>query len=1059
MKIAFCIGWAAFLASANPLTLWAQEKIDFLVDIKPILAENCFACHGLDEEARQADLRLDLREAAVDAGAIIPGDPDNSSLVERIYESDDSILMPPPESHKQLSDQEKQRLRQWVAEGADYQKHWSLVVPERPELPKISQSQWVKNEIDHFVLGALEKNGLSPAQEADPQTLFRRLNLDITGLPPNPSDMASFLEAYQTDADAALSEWIDELMSRTSWGEHRGRYWLDAARYADTHGMHFDNYREMYPYRDWVIRAFNQNQPFDQFTIEQLAGDLLENPDQDQLIATGFQRCNMTTNEGGTIDEENLAIYAADRVQTFGWVFLGLTTNCAQCHDHKFDPITTRDYYSLAAFFRNTTQPAKDGNVKDGRGPSMVVPVAADLQRWKALPHEITNAIALREKRKQSANADFEKWLAQATADSLRDDIPTQGLVTHALLNEGTGQSVTALIPESATYSASGPIDWVPDGQLGSAAVLKAGATFDLGATGDFEKDQAFSYGAWVRAKGNIGGAAIIGRMDEQANFRGFDLWQQGLSLAVHIIDTWPGNAIKVSTPQAVLKPGQWQHVLATYDGSGKPGGVKIYLDGKAVNLRTDTNSLKPDASIRTATPLRIGQRSQGAVFQDSSVQDFRIYERALTPDEVMVLAETAAAQALLAIPSDQRTDEQKNSLFEYYLNTDDPEYPGLVQAVEKLENEKRAIQSRSPITHIQTEKSGSVPMANILMRGAYDKPGDQVIAKPPSSLHPMPENAEGNRLGLAYWVVDPANPLTTRVTVNRFWQELFGQGIVTTAEDFGVMGTLPSNQNLLDWLAVEFRESGWNVKQLFKLMMMSATYRQAAVVTPEKLEKDRDNRLLSRGPRFRMDAEMVRDYALAASDLLNQQMYGPGTKPYQPDNLWNIVGLPGGDTRNFVQDKGENVYRRSLYTFWKRMSPPPNLEAFNAPNREVCTVRRERTNTPLQALVTLNDPQFFEAARVLAQNAMQQGQGDWQSTLNEIAARTLCRRLQAEEVKILEASFGEFLNYYQTHQDQAQQMLSVGQAPRDETLDANSLAAWTMLCNQMLNLDESLNK
>ncbi len=424
-----------------------------------------------------------------------------------------------------------------------------------------------------------------------------------------------------------------------------------------------------------------------------------------------------------------------------------------------------------------------------------------------------------------------------------------------------------------------------------------------------------------------------------------------------------------------------------------------------------------------------------------------------------MVLAETAAAQVMLEIPPDQRTEEQKNSLFEYYLNTDDPQYPGLVQAVEKLENEKRAIQSRSPITHIQKEKPDSAAMANILMRGAYDKPGEQVVAKPPSALHPMPKGAEANRLGLAQWVVDPANPLTTRVTVNRFWQELFGQGIVATTEDFGVMGTLPANPDLLDWLAVEFRESDWNVKQLFKLMMMSATYRQAAIVTPEKLEKDRDNRLLSRGPRFRMDAEMVRDYALAASELLNQKMYGPGAKPYQPDNLWNIVGLPGGDTRNFVQDKGDNVYRRSLYTFWKRMSPPPNLEAFNAPNREVCTVRRERTNTPLQALVTLNDPQFFEAARVLAQNAMQQGQGDWQSTLNEIASRTLCRSLQAEETNILKASFGEFLNYYQTHQDESQKMLAVGQAPVDETLDANTLAAWTMLCNQMLNLDESLNK
>ncbi len=1044
----------------------ADEPLKYNRDIRPILAENCFACHGADSAARKADLRLDQHETAVEMEAIVPGKPEQSELLARLMSDDHDLLMPPAETKKKLTTVEIETLRRWIAEGAEYEPHWSFIRPTRPNLPSESNPDflaqagtWLKNPIDQFVLEKLEANGLQPAPPADPRTLFRRLCFDITGLPPKPEQVDAFVDDYAKRNDLALHDWIDRLMSTPAWGEHRARYWLDAARYGDTHGMHFDNYREMWPYRDWVIRSFNVNQPFDQFTLEQLAGDLLPQPTTDQLVATGFQRCNITTNEGGTIDEENQALYATDRVQTFGWVYLGLTTNCAQCHDHKFDPITARDYYSLAAFFRNTTQPAKDGNVKDGRGPSMVVPVGADRDRWEKLPAEIGTAVGHREQRKKAAANHFQKWLATTDAEALIGDIPQQGLVGHALLNEGQGQSVASLVPAGTSYTASGPVEWVNDGQLGSAAVLKAGATFDLGATGDFEKNQAFSYGAWVRAKGSLGGAGIIGRMDEQANFRGFDLWQQGLSLAVHLVDSWPGNAIKVSTPKAVLKPGKWQHVLATYDGSGKPGGIKIYVDGKSVRLRTDTNNLKPDASIRTSTPMRIGQRSQGAVFQDGSVQDFRLYDRALSADEVMVLAETAAAIAILEIPAVQRTDEQTTSLFEYYLNTDDPEYPSLVQAVRELENEKRAIESRSPVTHIQKEKKGSVAMANILMRGEYDKPGDQVTALTPAFLHPLPEGAAPNRLALARWLMDPANPLTARVTVNRFWQQLFGQGLVVTTEDFGVMGSLPTHPQLLDWLAVEFRESNWDVKHIFKLMLTSSTYLQSAATTPEKIRADRDNQWLSRGPRFRMDAEMIRDNALAASGLLSNTMYGPSVRPYQPGDIWNIVGLPGGDTRNYVQDKGDNLYRRTLYTFWKRMAPPPNLEAFNAPSREVCTVRRERTNTPLQALVTLNDPQFVEAARNLAAQALSQSELDDDQRLQVIVKRVLGRGATEHERQILLADKASYLAHYQSNEADAKALLAVGETPLDPTLDPAQLAAWTITCNQVLNLDETLTK
>ena len=422
-------------------TSYAQDKISYQKHIKPILAENCFACHGADAEARQAGLRLDVRQDAIDAGAIEPNEPDFSSLVERIFETDEEFVMPPPQTNKRLSDEDKELLKRWVAEGAEYQKHWSLIAPARAELPEVKNKEWVRNPIDQFVLARLEKEGLTPAAAADPRTLFRRLNLDILGLPPKTDEIEQFVADYQKDSEAAMSSWIDKLMERPGWGEHRGRYWLDAARYADTHGMHYDNYREMYPYRDWVIRAFNANQPFDQFTIEQLAGDLLENPTTSQLVATGFQRCNMTTNEGGTIDEENLAIYAADRVQTFGWVYLGMTTNCAQCHDHKFDPISMKDYYSLAAFFRNTTQKPKDGNRKDGLGPVIRVPTKEDRARWDELPIEIAEASKQRKQLRVAAKPSFEKWLANVEPETI-GSMPTDGLLLHLPLNEGTGSEV-----------------------------------------------------------------------------------------------------------------------------------------------------------------------------------------------------------------------------------------------------------------------------------------------------------------------------------------------------------------------------------------------------------------------------------------------------------------------------------------------------------------------------------------------------------------------------------------------------------------------------------------
>ncbi len=1046
----------ALLAALS--TAQAAQPVQFNRDIRPILAEACFHCHGPDPGTRKAGLRLDTEAGFFtskdgEPPTVIKNKPETSALFQRLISTDEDEIMPPPESHKTLKPEQIALVRQWIAEGAPWQPHWSFMQPEKAEQPQVKDNAWVKTPVDRFILAKLEAAGLEPAPEADAHTLVRRISLDITGLPPSPELLARYCPTGPTRlTDAQISQLVDELLKSPAYGEHRARYWLDAARYADTHGLHFDKEREIWPYRDWVVKAFNRNQPFDQFTVEQIAGDLLPKPTDDQLVATGFQRCNITTNEGGTIDEENLANYASDRVQTLGWVYMGLTTNCSQCHDHKFDPITQRDYYSLAAFFRNTTQGPKDGNVKDGKGPVLVLPTDKDRPRWNALPAEIAAAKTKQDASRKAAKAPFDQWLAGAKPEDLDKDVPSKGMVAHVPLDEGAGSEVTGVCGSSKTFKAVGEVTWKPDGKLGPAPVMKPGGTFEIGDAGDFERDHAFSYGAWVRAgrAGVFGG--ILARMDEKNGYRGWDLWQNDTSLSVHIVSQWPKDAIKVSTAKPALRPGVWQHVFVTYDGKGKAAGVRIFVNGVETPVKAETDALK--GSVKTTTPTRIGQRSHTQFFTDGGVQDVRIYDRQLAAAEVLALSNVGPLQTMLAAP--KRGAKQQEALFEHYLVTRDAAYQSALALSTKLTNEQDAIKARSPLTHIQEERMDSQPMANILMRGQYDMVGEEVEAAVPAALGKLPAKAPKNRLGLAKWLVSAENPLTARVTVNRFWQELFGSGLVKTSEDFGIMGDAPTHPELLDWLAVEFRESGWDVKRFFKMLVSSAAYRQAALIMPEKIEKDRDNDLLSRGPRFRMDAEMIRDYALAVSDTLSPKMGGPGTMPYQPVNVWEVVGM---GTEKYTQDNGENLYRRTLYNFWKRTAPSPNMEVFNAPTREVSCVRRDRTNTPLQALVTMNDPQFIEAARHLAQHTLNKVKGDDIAKFTAVAERLLCRPLKASETPILTASLKDLRSHYAANAADAEALLNVGESKADAKLPKHELAAWTMLCNQLMNLDEVLNK
>jgi hypothetical protein len=1041
----------------------AADKLEFNRDIRPIMAENCFACHGPDKNARKAHLRLDVRKDAVKAGAIVPGSPDKSELVERIFSDDPHDIMPPRKTRKKLTAAQKDRLRRWIADGAAYQLHWSFIPPKRTPPPAVKDTGWVRNPIDNFILAELEKHGLRPAPEADRRTLARRVSLDITGLPPSSAEVDTFVNDR---APGAYERFVDHLLQSPHWGEHRGRYWLDAARYADTHGIHFDNFREMWTYRDWVINAFNRNMPFDRFTVEQLAGDLLPKHTLEQQIASGFNRCNITTNEGGAISEEYLVLYDRDRTETTARVWMGLTANCAVCHDHKFDPLTQREFYSMAAFFNNTTQDAMDGNIPD-TPPVLRLPRPEDRPRWSAVTKELTQAQREADGRKAAARADFDAWLKTARPEQIAARLPAAGLHLHAPLSEGTGQAVRLVVNGKPRTVQVKPTSAWAAGHVGAKAFQsKPGCVLEAADVCDFDRGQAFSYGAWVKLPKADTYGAVLARMDDQHDFRGWDLWIENGRVGAHIIHKWPTDGLKVVS-DATVQAGRWNHLFITYDGSGKAAGVKVYINGVPQETEVQADVLK--STIRTKVPLKLAQRHSASRIDNVAVQDLRVYGRALAEAEVRRLAHASRAAWLTSRPAAQRSAAEKDELFGWWLSAADATYRALADKVKSLQAEKEAIRARGTVAHVMQER-GMEPTAYVLFRGEYDKRRTKVKPATPAILPAMSPEYPRNRLGFARWLLRPDQPLTARVTVNRFWQELFGTGIVRTSDDFGLTGEVPSHPELLDWLAVEFMSPsplggegsgvrGWNVKQFFRTVVTSAAYRQSALATPEKLEKDPQNRLLSRGPRFRMEAEMIRDYALAASGLLVPKLGGPSVKPYQPDGVWEAVAIIGSNTRDYRQDKGDKLYRRSMYTFWKRSAPPASLEIFNAPSREVCTVRRERTDTPLQALVTLNDVQFVEAARHLAQVTLKASAKDTAAGIDVMAKRLLARPFRGEEMKVVRANLDDLLAFYREHPEDAKKLLAVGESKADPSLDARTLAAWTMLANQLMNLDEVLNK
>lgn len=1036
----------------------ASTKLSYNRDILPVLAENCFACHGADGNTREAGLRLDQREAAVDYGAITPESPDDSELISRIMlAADDEALMPPKKSHKSLNAEEKEILLRWVAEGAEYEPHWSFIAPVKHDPPAVENTQWVRNPIDQFVLAKLEAAGIQPAPAADRQTLARRAALDVTGMPPDPA----WVEKFVNDAEpGAYERYLDFLMTQSSWGEHRGRYWLDYARYADTHGIHFDNARLMWAYRDWVIKAFNQNMPFDQFSIEQLAGDLLESPTLDQRIATGFHRCNITTNEGGIIDEEYKVLYARDRTETTGAVWMGLTVGCAVCHDHKFDPVSAKEFYSLSAFFNNTTQAVRDGNQMEVP-PIVAVPETQDRTRALALKLEIPAALDAVRTFESATMKELETLSIPPSriAASLPHD---DHLVLHAPLGDGSVDGVDALVDgRSIPLVARGMLEWTEGLTRFRALRGKNDATLPVGNVGDFDTHDEFTVSAWVYPeKGDVYGS-IVAKIDDNQGLRGWDFWLHGNRIAVHLVNTWPESAIKLIAGDP-LPLNQWSHVSLINDGGGKIESLRLFVNGVEQTKREIASNSLAENTIRCTAPLTIAGRNGNSAPDGVRINDLRIYDAALNVDDVRAIGDAPVAMFAAAIPQGARGVERSEKLARWHLQQNSEAYRNGVQTLTRLQSEQTAIDGRATTTHVMQEQA-SPATAFLLSRGEYDQQLESVAADVPAALPPLGDLPH-DRLGLARWLFRDENPLTARVTVNRYWQEVFGTGLVRTGADFGIMGELPSHPELLDYLAVTFRENNWDLQDLFRLILTSNTYRQSAVHSDYAIQSDPENRLLSHGPRYRMDAEMLRDSALWASGLLVSKMGGPSVRPYQPPGVWSAVAMPESNTNNYVPDSGDALYRRSLYTFWKRAAPPASLEILGAPSREVCTIQRERTNTPLQALVTLNDTQFIEAARKLATLAINSlvDQPDDQADhakMQFIAARLLTRELQTNELEILTSALTVLRSHFSDHADEANSLLGVGESTVSDSITPVELAAWTMLASEMMNLDETICK
>ncbi|MFN5074288.1 MAG: DUF1553 domain-containing protein [Planctomyces sp.] len=1042
----------------------ADDTVDFNRDVRPILANHCWSCHGRDEASRKAGLRLDTREAALAAGdsgqpALVPGQPAASALLQRIHATDSDEIMPPPEFRKPLSDRQKSVLQNWIRQGAQYADHWAFIPPQRPPLPAVRPSNWPVSDVDLFVLHRLQQEGLQPAAPAPPLMWLRRASLDLTGISPSPAEQQQFLdEVRQQGLLTAKSLAADRMLQSDRCAERLAMQWLDAARYADTNGYNNDEMRTMWPWRDWVIEAFRSGMPWDQFLIEQLAGDLLPEATVSQKVATGFIRNHVLTTEGGVIEDEYHWEYVADRIHTTSTVFLGLSLQCARCHDHKYDPFSQRDYYRLAGFFNNV--PDRIVSYSQGRmaEPLLKVPSKAQTAELEQLAQRETELQNLLAARTTAVAADADAWAAGLSEQQLAE-MELAGLAHTFTLDEADGDFRDSH-GRSAPAVLHGSRSSVP-GHSGNALQFSGSTWLAAPDVGDFEADQPFTAAAWIRTAAGSGGT-VFSRMDDAAAYRGYDFIVEGGRLNAHFVDHWPDKGCKVSTA-AVLKPQQWHHVTLVWQGSRRAAGIRIYVDGVPQTLQVD-NDGEVAGSLRTAKPFHIGRRQNSVPFT-GTIDDVRIFSRALSDDDVRRLADgktLSGIREIVLTAAARRSAEQSAELQRFWVEHIDTESRSWRTELAAIGPRRAAIEQQIPQTMVMQEQTPRRP-SYILNRGQYDQRGEQVTAGIPAvfaaTLNTIDTGAaqtEPTRLDFARWLVSPQNPLTARVAVNRWWEMLFGTGLVETTEDFGIQGALPSHPELLDWLACELQSSGWNQKHMLKSMVLSATYGQTSDVSPELLERDPRNLLLARSSRMRLPAEMLRDNALAASVLLNPAIGGPSAKPWQPEGLWEDVSVERRE--KYQPDPGDGIYRRSMYTFWKRTCPPPAMTVFDAPDRETCLVRRSRTNTPLQALVLLNDPTYVEAARKLAERVLLANTDD--SARIDLAARiVLARPPGPAEQQELRQLVDVGRKHCAAEPAAAAELRKVGRAVADPRIPDDELAAWSSAMSVLLNLDEAITR
>jgi len=1068
--------WTMAWRLSCPL-LAQEELVDFNRDVRPILSDKCYKCHGPDAVNQKSEFRLNsFEEAIADLGGyagIVPGDIEASEVHFRIWEDVvDEERMPPPKSKLSLSEKEKHTLDRWIAEGAPYDQHWSFKPIKRPDLPALTKQNesWANNEIDYFVASRIKKEGLQVSDQASKETLIRRVTLDLTGLPPTPEEVDAFLSDKNTNA---WEQVVDRLLASESYGERMALVWLDAARYADSGGYQNDILRSQWPWRDWIVESYNKNMPFDQFTIEQLAGDLLPNPTKEQRLATAFNRNHRINNEGGIVPEEFLVEYVADRAETTSTVWMGLTVACARCHDHKYDPISQNEFYEMFAFFNNIKENGKDGRIAPE--PNMMVYTTGTEEEHEELKQKVAQSEQALKSLPKKRSSFYQAWIDEQTAGqqalvSELAEFPKPRL--HFPLDSAN--------PTFTPNAQSPAIKGMFGGRGTDYPVLtdntKYGKGFKFGTANyirvsnphknDFDSSRPYSWLVQVVPPPVFAGSeGPILAAAEDGSLKGYRLMFEGTGdksnfrVSFQLMDnTKKDIGIEVASGP-VISPSTPVRIGVTWDGSGKASGVKIFIDGERVQTNIVLDNL--DQSVTTDNHLVLGARAQqdakdalrDATLNRGILDDVQVYELSLSDSQMEKLSKADPMYLLLAT---------SNKTTRTFLETAWIDSDEVGQSLKKLLKEKKARLAKFEKDHVASVsimKEMENPRSTYLLtRGAYDHP-DKDIELHPATLDVLPamkESLPRNRLGLAKWLMEPEHPLTARVAVNRYWQMYFGTGLVKTPEDFGSQGESPSHPLLLDWLANEFIRSDWNIKAMQKRIVMSATYKQSSYVTPKLIEKDPDNRFMARGPRFRLDGQSLRDQALAVSGLLATTIGGPPVMPYQPAGLWDEVSAKG---YKYIEGTGNDLYRRSLYTFWRRTVPPPSMMNFDSSAREACSVRSTRTNTPLQALNLMNDPQFVEAARSLAERMVLKGGDSIESQISYGHRLVLARSPDPNVLDILGNGYENYLNSYRSNPSQAKELISTGASIPDPHLDPVSLAAMTMISNLLLNLDEAVTK